>query len=488
MLMKRHVALILTIMLVSLTACGGASKGTEQAAPAEASAQDEAGPAEAPAQDEAEPAGVSAQDEAEPGEVSAQEETAPAEAASQVESKPAEEAHAESAASLPYWTEGSAVADSIISYVDAVTDEASDSYVEPEERIAIFDFDGTLYGERYPTYFDTCLFIHRVLHDESFTAPEEIREYAAAMEEALYNYLPEPDSDKSTAQCAAECFKGMTVEEYREYVRNFMSVPVFGFEGMTYGEGFYKPMTEVVRYLSENGFTIFISSGSERAMVRELIRGTLDEWIPSDRVIGSTFSLIASGQGSKAGRKYTITADDRILMEGNLLTKNQNTNKVFSIIDEIGHCPVLVFGNSSGDLAMARYVLQHGGRGYMLLCDDTERDYGDPEVTARFSDSCEQMGLETISMKNDFATIYGDNAVKAEQSPEEEEQSAGIQEQAPETQEQPSETEEQPVETREQPGETEEQPAETREQPGETEESPVQPREQIEEQELAPAA
>ena len=222
-----------------------------------------------------------------------------------------------------------------------------------------------LYGERYPTYFDTCLFIHRALHDETFTAPDDIREYAAAMEAALYNHLPEPDSDKSTAQCAAECFKGMTIEEYHEYVREFMASPAFGFEGMTYGEGFYKPMTEVVKYLAQNGFTIFISSGSERAMVRELIKGSLDEWIPSDRVIGSTFSLIASGQGSKAGRKYTITADDQILMEGNLVVKNQNTNKVFSIIDEIGKCPILVFGNSSGDLAMAQYVLQHGGKGYM---------------------------------------------------------------------------------------------------------------------------
>ena len=103
-------------------------------------------------------------------------------------------------------------------------------------------------------------------------------------------------------------------------------------------------------------------------------------------------------------------------MEGNLVTKNQNTNKVFSIIDEIGKCPILVFGNSSGDLAMAQYVLQHGGKGYMLLCDDTERDYGDLAVAAKFADSCEKMGLETVSMKNDFATIYGDNAVKVDRN------------------------------------------------------------------------
>ena len=404
--MKKHLALALAFIIMSVTACGGASKGTEQTAePAAETIQ-----AETPAPAEAEvPAENQATAEASPSETAAAE-------ATQQESQP------EVNATIPCWTEDSAVADSIIAYVKSVTDESSDSYVAPAERIAIFDFDGTLYGERYPTYFDTCLFIHRALHDETFTAPDDIREYAKAMEEALYNHLPEPDSDKSTAQCAAECFKGMTQEEYREYVKTFMASPAFGFEGMTYAEGFYKPMTEVVKYLAENDFTIFISSGSERAMVRELIKGSLDEWIPSDRVIGSTFSLIASGQGTKAGRKYTITADDQILMEGNLVTKNQNTNKVFSIIDEIGKCPILVFGNSSGDLAMAQYVLQHGGKGYMLLCDDTERDYGDLAVAAKFADSCEKMGLETVSMKNDFATIYGDNAVKVDQKLESEEQ------------------------------------------------------------------
>ena len=394
--MKKHLALALAFIIMSVTACGGAAKGTGQAA---------------------EPAAETIQSEAPVTE----------EAASPAEASPSETAAAEAAqpevnVTIPYWTEGSAVADSIVAYVKSVTDESSDSYVAPADRIAIFDFDGTLYGERYPTYFDTCLFIHRALHDETFTAPDDIREYAKAMEEALYNHLPEPDSDKSTAQCAAECFKGMTTEEYREYVKTFMASPAFGFEGMTYAEGFYKPMTEVVKYLAENDFTIFISSGSERAMVRELIKGSLDEWIPSDRVIGSTFSLIASGQGTKAGRKYTISADDQILMEGNLVTKNQNTNKVFSIIDEIGKCPILVFGNSSGDLAMAQYVLQHGGKGYMLLCDDTERDYGDLAVAAKFAASCEKMGLETVSMKNDFATIYGDNAVKVDQKLESEEQ------------------------------------------------------------------
>ena len=319
---------------------------------------------------------------------------------------------------LEYWSEDSAVMKSIITYVASATDKNSDGFVAPEDRIAVFDFDGTLYGELFPTYFDTCLFIHRALHDKSFNAPEDIKEYAQELEDALYNYLPEPDSDKSTAQCAAELFKGMTLDEYREYVDDFMKTPAYGFENMTYGEGFYLPMVELVRYLSEHDFTVFISSGSERTMVRRLISGTLDNWIPSYQVIGSTFSLEATGQGDKAGKSYSYSADDEVLMEGNLVIKNQKTNKVFSIVDEIGKAPVLVFGNSSGDLAMAQYALQNGGKAYMLLCDDTVRDYGDTGKAASFAEDCAKLGMETISMKDDFETIYKKDAVKAEAADE----------------------------------------------------------------------
>ena len=95
-------------------------------------------------------------------------------------------------------------------------------------------------------------------------------------------------------------------------------------------------MVEMVQYLAERDFKVFISSGSERTLVRVLIEGTLDEWIPSERVIGSSFSLMASGQGDKAGRSYTYRPEDEVLLEGNLTVKNQKANKVFSIVDEIG--------------------------------------------------------------------------------------------------------------------------------------------------------
>ena len=298
---------------------------------------------------------------------------------------------------IPYWTEDSEVMKSIVSYVGAVSNESSEIFVPEEDRIAVFDFDGTLYGELFPTYFDETLLLHRVLHDDTYQADPE---------------LPQPDTDISTSASLSDSFKGMTVDEYREYVRSFMKEPVWGFEGMTYGEGFYMPMTALVQYLAEHGFKVFISSGSERAMVRELIEGTLDEWIPSERIIGSTYSMAATGQGDEKAKSYTYKMDDQVLLEGQVVDKNQKMAKVISIVNEIGKPPVLVFGNSSGDLAMAQYAVQNGGRGYMLLCDDMERDYGNLVTAEKFAKDCGQIGLETVSMKNDFATIYKEGVNK----------------------------------------------------------------------------
>ena len=330
--------------------------------------------------------------------------------------KPAEEAEtskiAEPAEIIPFWSEDSPTMQQILSLVSSMTEETSDAYLPEEDRIAVFDFDGTLFGERFPTYFDNCLFLHRVLDDETFQAPADIKEYAQELRTALENGTEEPESPRSTAQMAAECFAGMTVEEYRAYVRAFMAIPAWGFENMTYGQGYFKPMTDLVEYLAGRGFKIFVSSGSERAMVRELMSGTLDKWIPSERVIGSTFSLTATGQGDTSGRSYSFAPDDEVLMEGNLVTKNQKANKVFSIVDEIGKAPVLVFGNSSGDLSMAEYCLQHGGSAFMLLCDDLERDYGDLKTADKFKKTCQESGFHTVSMKEEFTSIYGDEVKK----------------------------------------------------------------------------
>ena len=104
----------------------------------------------------------------------------------------------------------------------------------------------------------------------------------------------------------------------------------------------------------------------------------------------------------------TPTADEKIVFDGTVKFKNLKLNKVVSIINDLGFSPLLAFGNSSGDLAMGQYVMQHGGKAYMLLCDDLERDHGNLDTAASFKEECDKLGMETVSMKNEFTTIYGD--------------------------------------------------------------------------------
>ena len=77
--------------------------------------------------------------------------------------------------------------------------------------------------------------------------------------------------------------------------------------------------------------------------------------------------------------------------------------------------PVLSFGNSSGDAAMANFVLDENpykSAAFMLCCDDTERENGNPEKAEKMRKTCEENGYTAISMKNDWTTIYGENVTK----------------------------------------------------------------------------
>ena len=87
---------------------------------------------------------------------------------------------------IPDWEETSPAMASIVSFVEEVSDEASPEYVPASERIAVFDLDGTLFGERFPTYFDQCMMLHRILHDENYEeADPEDKAYCEALEAAL---------------------------------------------------------------------------------------------------------------------------------------------------------------------------------------------------------------------------------------------------------------------------------------------------------------
>ena len=106
---------------------------------------------------------------------------------------------------------------------------------------------------------------------------------------------------------------------------------------------------------------------------------------------------------------------DTLLLGGKNLVKNLQMNKVTIITREIGVQPVLAFGNSLTDASMLNYAI-HGNKykalGFMLLCDDLEREYGNAAKAEKMRNDCAQNGWIPVSMRDDWKTIYGENVMK----------------------------------------------------------------------------
>lgn len=301
---------------------------------------------------------------------------------------------------------------SLISYVETVTDKKSPDYIPVEDRIAVFDMDGTLCGELFPEYLEYLLLAYRCLDDPNYEASEELKEVANLIRESGKNYKTPSVSgfDLIHARAQAQAFAGLTPDEFISYVKNFLNMEAEGFKGLKYADSIYKPMIEVVTYLQNNNFTVYVVSGSDRMICRAVACEALN--IPSNQIIGMDVNLVATHQDGKDGLKYQFNdGGEDVLVRGNeLIIKNLKMNKVQQIAQEIGKQPVLSFGNSSGDVSMHEYTVtnnKYKAMAFMLVADDTERDHADMEETNKRIASWEKYGYTIISMKNDFKTIYG---------------------------------------------------------------------------------
>ena len=316
-----------------------------------------------------------------------------------------------------YWTDGSQAAESLNAYLRAVTDSSSPDFIPEKDRIAVFDLDGTLMCETYPFCFEYMVFADYVLNQAKEKSPEEIRAVAQEIIDASGKEKPSNMSTRQ-AEAAAVAYKGMTMEEVAVMVDSFKKSKAWGFDGMTRGEAYYKPMVELFEVLQKNGFTLYIVTATERNIVREVIKGTLD--IPAANVIGTEYGYTATNQGGEADTDYTFQKEDKVVFDGNYFGENAKMSKVDAIVREIGQQPVLAFGNSSGDLAMELYTIAgnpYRSASYMVVADDEAREYGNAEDGEKKKKSYEEQGIEVISMRDDFKTIYGDS-VKKIQEPE----------------------------------------------------------------------
>ena len=317
---------------------------------------------------------------------------------------------------FPSWDPNSASLNALVEFVADSTDGSGPGYLDPADRIAVFDMDGTLLCEKAPVYIDYCLTMHRVLDDPSYHAAEEERSAMQQVRDHAYSegetFHPE---GLTKDDLVASAFAGMTPEEFRAYVADFADhTDVIGFAGMTYAQSFYRPMIEIVEYLQANGFDVWLVSACEREVVRALVERYA---IPYDRVIATDVPYFASGKGDEEfADEYNMGKDERILLGEPLeAVECGKSAKAAAIAREIGKRPVLAFGNSSGDYSMLNYAEgnpEHTGMGFFVVCDDTVREYGSEEKAAGFYNEVEKQGWTAISMANDWKTIYGDGVRK----------------------------------------------------------------------------
>lgn len=311
------------------------------------------------------------------------------------------------------WNQGAPALETLITYVAAVTDPASPDFIPEEDRIATFDMDGTLMAELAPTYLEVMLLTERILLDPSYEPDEEMLEFGRmSRDHALDKSFP-GDYDYEFSYHQARAFAGMTLSEYADFINRFLTHEADGFEGMTYGEAYYLPMVEVIRYLEDNGFKCYVVSGSDRFIVRTFIEKMAD--IPYENIIGSDTALAARDQGETDGIEYVFTGDDELVRTDKLLVKDLKTNKVVQIAQEIGRQPVLSFGNSSGDVSMNNYALlnnRYRSAAFMVIADDDERDYGNSGKHDELTEKWLGMGYSVISMRDDWKTIYGEGVRK----------------------------------------------------------------------------
>ena len=261
------------------------------------------------------------------------------------------------------------------------------------------------------------LLLHRVQDDPDFTPTNEMRELCDEIRASADEGIPLNDADRAYKKndALAESFAGMTFDEFHAYVANFMATEnVEGFSGMTYGESFFLPMLEVINYLKANDFDVFVVTASEREVVRAVVEPL---GIDASHVIGSDWAYTATNQGDEEGGDYTYEKADDLLIAGYYLGETGKTNKVIAIQREIGKHPVLAFGNSSGDFAMLNYALdnsEYPAEAFLVVADDTQREYGNDEKAASMRDEAANAGWTTISMRDDWSTIYGEGVEKTQ--------------------------------------------------------------------------
>jgi phosphoserine phosphatase len=302
---------------------------------------------------------------------------------------------------LPSWRD-TPTRQAIVDFVEAATRAGDPGYVAPEDRVAVFDNDGTLWTEKpMPTELDFIVrrFVAMARDDASLRARQpfkaaydgDLRWFGAAM---IKHYEGDDGDLGVLVSAISEAFSGMDVEDYQARAAAFFAEaehPVFK---RPYRTCVFVPMVELLRYLEAHGFMTLIVSGGDRDFMRPAAEELYG--ISRERVVGSSLGLDFV-DGDAGGTVVYRTALDVF---------DDGPQKPLHIWARVGRRPVIAGGNSNGDVPMLRFA---GGAGrpalrLVVAHDDAEREVSDSGGAQEVLGA----GFTVISMKDDWSTVFAE--------------------------------------------------------------------------------
>ena len=314
-------------------------------------------------------------------------------------------ARAQTAGPLASWNDGPAK-QAILDFVTSTTDPASPGFVPPEERIATFDQDGTLWVEQ-PMYSQLVYCLDRVpavvKARPDLARAEPFRTVLSGGRAAMAKLTM-----KDIEVIAAATLTGMSVDAFAADVGKWLETARDPRWKRLFTELTYLPMQEVMRYFRANGYKTYIVTGGGQDFVR----------VYSERVYGVPPEQVV---GTAVGTKFGYGSDGKpfLTKEPRLLLNDDNAGKPEGIHLMIGRRPRAAFGNSVGDRQMLEYTRAGEGMrlSMLVLHDDREREYaygpaqGLPATrigtfTQALFDEARQRGWNVISMKNDWKRVF----------------------------------------------------------------------------------
>ena len=299
---------------------------------------------------------------------------------------------------LPSWNDG-ASKKAIIAFVEKVTKKGSPDFVPPEERIATFDNDGTLWAEQ-PMYFQLLFALDRVKalapqHPEWKTTEP----FASLLKGDMKAVLA--GGQKSLMEIMMAAHAGMSTEEFEQIVKDWTATAKHPKTGRLYTEMVYQPMLELLAYLRAHGFKTFIVSGGGIEFMRAFAEKVYG--IPPEQVVGSSIKTKFEMNGSQPALMR--------LPEINFI--DDGPGKPIGINEHIGRRPIAAFGNSDGDLQMLQWTAAGTGARFCLYVHhtDAEREWAYDRTSHigkldKGLDEATAKGWTVVDMKKDWKIIY----------------------------------------------------------------------------------